>query len=297
MEISVNGNIDHNRMKYGVSKEAFIRCFWMVDYELDEKTAFVTGAARGLGRSISLRYAENGADVVVTDICETPPELSYELSGEEELQETATAVEECGSAALPVQMNVSDAADVRATVERAVEEFHRIDILANNAGIAPVSELVDLSEPTWEKTMAVNLKGMWLTAREVCAHMIERGGGRVINTSSTAGFVAAPGLGHYTAAKHGVLGLTKTLATELAVHDITVNAVCPARIDTDMTTGIDDTIEENIAEIADQSGSDNLLGDILQPEDVSAAFMWLSSDDARFVTGISLPIAAGATAI
>jgi SDR family mycofactocin-dependent oxidoreductase len=270
----------------------------MAEYDFDGRVAFVTGAARGQGRSHALRYAENGADVVCADICETTDESTYELGDETELDETVRKVEERGQSALGVQMDVSDAAEVEAGVERAVSEFGRIDILANNAGVAPVSGLMELDEETWDRALDVNLKGMWLCAKHVGQHMIDRGeGGRIVNTSSTAGMVASPGLGHYTAAKHGVLGLTKTLAMELAQYDITVNAVCPTAVDTPMTGGIVESIGEDMAEVAEQSGPDNVLGEIVQPEDVSAAFMWLSSDDARFVTGIALPVAAGATAI
>ena len=270
----------------------------MVEYDFAEKVAFVTGAARGQGRSHALAYADNGADVVVTDICETTEASKYELASETELAETVELVEERGGEALGLRMDVSQADEVEEVVERAIDEFGRIDILANNAGIAPVSGLMDLDETTWDETLDVDLKGMWLCAKHVGKHMIERGeGGRIVNTSSTAGFVSSPGLGHYTAAKHGVLGLTKTLAMELAPHDITVNAVCPTAVDTPMTGGIVETIGEEMAEIAEQSGPDNVLGEIIQPEDVSAAFMWLSSDDARYVTGIALPVAAGATAI
>ncbi len=270
----------------------------MATYDFDGKTALVTGAARGQGRSHALRYAENGADVVATDVCETADASTYELSGREQLAETVDLAEERGAAAIGLEMDVTDEAEIEAAVETAVAEFGGIDVLANNAGVAPVSGLLDLDEETWDLAVDVNLKGMWLTAKHVGRHMVDRGeGGRIVNTSSTAGFVASPGLGHYTAAKHGVIGLTKTLAVELAPHDVTVNAVCPTAVDTEMTGGIVESIDDDIAAIAEQSGPDNLLDEILQPEDVSAAFMWLSSDDARFVTGVALPVAAGATAL
>ncbi len=270
----------------------------MATYDFDGTTALVTGAARGQGRSHVLRYAENGADVVATDVCDTADASTYELSGREQLEETVALAEERGADAIGLEMDVTDEAEIEAAVETAVAEFGGIDVLANNAGVAPVSGLLELDQETWDLAVDVNLKGMWLTAKHVGRHMIERGeGGRIVNTSSTAGLVASPGLGHYTAAKHGIVGLTKTLAVELAPHDITVNAVCPTAVDTEMTSGIVESIDDDIAEIAEQSGPDNLLDEIIQPEDVSAAFMWLSSDDARFVTGVALPVAAGATAL
>jgi SDR family mycofactocin-dependent oxidoreductase len=268
----------------------------VVTYDFDGRVAFVTGAARGQGRSHALRYAENGADVVATDICETSEASKYELSGREQLEETVELIEERGREGLAIEMDVADEAAVESAVGEALETFGRIDVLANNAGVAPVEGLMELDERTWDLALDVNLKGMWLCAKHVGKHMIERGGGgAIVNTSSTAGLAASPGLGHYTAAKHGVLGLTKTLAAELAPYDVRVNAVCPTAVDTEMTSGIVETIDEDIAAIAEQSGPDNLFTEILQPEDVSAAFLWLSSEDARFVTGVTLPVAAGAT--
>lgn len=270
----------------------------MVEYDFSGTVVLVTGAARGQGRSHALRYAEHGADVIATDVCETDDASTYELADDSDLAETVSRVEDRGADALGMEMDVSEETQVEAGVERALAEFGRIDVLANNAGVAPVSGLLDLAEATWDHTVDVNLKGMWLCAKHVGQHMVERGeGGRIVNTSSTAGLAASPGLGHYSAAKHGVVGLTKNLAAELAPHDVTVNAVCPTAVDTDMTAGIVESIDDDLAEIAERSGPDNLLSDIVQPEDVSAAFLWLSSEDARFVTGVALPVAAGATAV
>ena len=270
----------------------------MVQYDFDGTVAFVTGAARGQGRSHAVAYARHGADVVATDICETPDESTYELSGREQLQETVERCEEAGANAIGVEMDVADEADVISAVDEALDEFGRVDILANNAGIAPVAPLLEMDEATWDKTLDVDLKGMWLCSKHVGQRMVEQGdGGRIVNTSSVAGYKASPGLGHYTAAKHGVIGLTKTLAVELAPHDVTVNAVCPSAVDTAMTQGIVENVDPETAEIAEQSGPDNLLSEILEPEDISAAFMWLSSEDAKFVTVVALPVAAGATAL
>jgi len=269
----------------------------MVDYDFDGRVAFVTGAARGQGRSHATRYAEYGADVVAVDVCETGDESTYELADDDDLAETVAMARERGADAIGVHADVSNEADVKRAVERAREEFGPVDVLANNAGVAPVSALMDLDEETWDRTVDVNLKGMWLCAKHAGRQMVENGGGRIVNTSSTAGLAASPGLGHYTAAKHGVIGLTKTLAVELAPHAVTVNAVCPTAVDTPMTDGIVESIDDDVAEMAGKTGPDNLLGDIVESADVTAAFMWLSSEEARYVTGIALPVAAGATAV
>lgn len=271
----------------------------MVEYDFSGKVAFVTGGGRGQGRSHALAYAEHGAEVVVTDVAEDTGSSSYSAATEDELTETVELIEDRGGNAVGFTMDVTDEEQVVRTVELAIDEFGRIDFLANNAGIAPVSSLLDLDESAWNETIDVDLKGMWLCAKHIGRHMrARRGGGRIVNTSSTAGLFASPGLGHYSAAKHGVIGLTKTLATELAADAVTVNAVCPTAVETPMTTEIVEAMDDDhLAEIASYTQPDSLLGEILTPPDVSAAFMWLSSEDARFVTGIALPVAAGATAV
>ena len=267
----------------------------MVDYDFSGKVAFVTGGARGQGRSHALRYARHGADVVVADVA-AGDESDDETAGT--LEGTVERIEADGGTALGIEMDVSREADVERGVERALDRFGRIDILANNAGIAPVSGLLELDEETWDRTHEVDLKGMWLTSQHVGRHMRDRGdGGRIVNTSSTAGLFASPGLGHYSAAKHGVVGLTKTLAVELSSDDVTVNAVCPTAVDTPMTGEIVEEMTEELGEKAAYTQPDTLFDEILQPDDVSAALMWLSSEDARYVTGIALPVAAGSTAV
>jgi NAD(P)-dependent dehydrogenase (short-subunit alcohol dehydrogenase family) len=269
----------------------------MVDYDFSGRVAFVTGAARGQGQSHALRYARHGASVVATDVVGTTDAPSDD-EPEASLTGTVDAVRDAGGTAIGVELDVADEAAVERAVGRALDEFGRIDFLANNAGVAPVSGLLDLTEEAWNETINVDLMGTWLCAKHVGRHMRAReGGGRIINTSSTAGLFAAPGLGHYSAAKHGVIGLTKTLATELAGDGITVNAVCPTAVHTPMTSDIAERMPDDLAEVATYTQPDTLFGDILQPEDVTAAFMWLSSEDARFVTGIALPVAAGATAV
>ena len=266
------------------------------EYDFSGQVAFVTGAARGQGRSHAVAYAEHGADVVVTDICENLETSDYDLPTRDDLETTARMVEDEGQRALAMEMDVRDEAEVQATVERAVEEFGRIDILANNAGIWNLEYLHEMDEQKWDEMLDTDLKGVWLCSKHVAQHMIERGeGGKIVSTSSTAGHGASYRGGHYTAAKHGVVGLTRSLAIELGEYDINVNCVSPTGIDSPMTDGIIDAHgEEAIAELGEYTGSWNVIDEgPVEPRDVSEAYLWLSSDAARYVTGISLPVDAG----
>ena len=272
----------------------------MPEYDFDGQVAFVTGAGRGQGRSHAQYYARHGADVVLTDICENVGTNPYELSTPDDLEETAGVVEDEGGEALTIQMDVREEDQVQAAVDQALDEFGRIDILANNAGIFNASEATKMDEAMWDEMIDTNLKGAWLCAKHVGQHFIDRGdGGKIVTTSSTAGYVGTPLNAHYVATKHGVRGLTKTLALELAEYDVNVNAVAPTGIDTPMISGYVETYgEETLNEIAEMTGPFNLFGDggMIGPEHISEAYMWLSSDAARYVTGITLPVDAGFTA-
>jgi len=269
----------------------------MPEYDFSGKVAFVTGAAREQGRSHAQHYARHGADVVVTDIGENMGTVPYDLGTTDELEETASLVEDEGQEALAVQMDVREEAQVEAAVEQAVDEFGRIDVLANNAGIATVSDLVEMDEELWDEMLDTNLKGVWLCAKHVGKHFVDRGdGGKIVSTSSIYGKVAGPGSGHYIAAKHGVIGLTKTLALELAEYDVNVNAVCPTGVDTPMIAGVTEAYgEESLETATEMTGPWNVFGDggMIEARDITEAYMWLSSDAARYVTGIALPVDAG----
>ena len=273
----------------------------MPEYDFSDKVAFVTGAAHGQGRSHAQYYAKNGADVVVTDISNNVDSVPYDLGTGEELEETAGIVEDEGGEALTIQMDVREEDQVQAAVEEAVDHFGRIDILANNAGIVTISDAVEMDEELWDEMIDTNLKGVWLASKHVGQHFIDRGdGGKIVSTSSTAGLVGSPGASHYTAAKHGVLGMTKTLALELAEYDVNVNAVCPTVVNTPMVEGMMEAYgEEVLASMGELSGPFNIL-DVEDPgieaSDISEAYMWLSSDAARYVTGIGLPVDAGFSA-
>ncbi|QKY21895.1 mycofactocin-coupled SDR family oxidoreductase (plasmid) [Halolamina sp. CBA1230] len=269
----------------------------MVEYDFSNKVAFVTGAAHGQGRSHAQHYAKHGADVVVTDISRNVETVPYDLGTSEELAETASLVEDEGQEALAIEMDVRDESDVEAAVERAVDQFGKIDILANNAGIASMSDAVEMDEAMWDEMIDTNLKGVWLASKHVGQHFVERGdGGKIVSTASTAGAIGIPGQGHYVAAKHGVVGLTKTLALELAEYDVNVNCIGPTGVDTPMITGVNEAYgEEALGEVTELTGPWNVFGDggMIESKDISEAYMWLSSDAARYVTGVYLPVDAG----
>jgi SDR family mycofactocin-dependent oxidoreductase len=272
----------------------------MPEYDFDGTVAFVTGAAHGQGRSHAQYYAKHGADVVVTDICENIETNPYDLGTSDELEETAQMVEDEGGDALTIEMDVRKEDEVKSAVDEAVEEFGKIDVLANNAGIFNASDMTEMDEAMWDDMIDTNLKGVWLCAKHVGQHFVERGdGGKIVSTSSAAGVVGTPSAGHYVATKHGVLGLTKTLALELAEYDVNVNAVCPTGIGTPMIQGFAEAYgDEMMDEMGAFSGPWSVFPDVdmIEPEDISEAYMWLSSDAARYVTGIGLLVDAGMTA-
>ncbi|MGQ4555475.1 mycofactocin-coupled SDR family oxidoreductase [Halobellus sp. GM3] len=268
----------------------------MVEYDFSGKVAFVTGAAHGQGRSHAQHYAKHGADVVVTDIAGNMDTVPYDLGTSDELDETVSIVEDEGQEALAVQMDVRDESQVEAAVGEALDEFGKIDILANNAGIAHFGDLVEMDEAMWDEMLDTNLKGVWLCSKHVGKHFVERGdGGKIVSTSSIYGLSAGPGSGHYIAAKHGVVGLTKTLALELAEYDVNVNAICPTGVDTPMISGVMEAYGEDVLDdVIATTGPWNLFEEgMIEARDISEAYMWLSSDAARYVTGIALPVDAG----
>jgi SDR family mycofactocin-dependent oxidoreductase len=266
--------------------------------KLEGKVAFITGAARGQGRSHAVRLAQEGADIIAVDICRQIDTVDYPMATPEELDQTVKEVEALDRRIVARQADVRDEAGLKAAFDAGVAELGPVDIVLANAGIAPLS--LHEKHEAWQDVIDVNLTGVFNAVEIAIPSMIERGkGGAIVLTSSTAGIngVGGPtrgGLG-YTASKHGLVGLMRSYANNLAPHSIRVNSVHPAGVRTPMI--VNDVMAQFLA--ADPSMSDatpNALPvDMVEPVDVSNAILWLVSDDARYVTGVTLPVDAGYT--
>jgi SDR family mycofactocin-dependent oxidoreductase len=272
---------------------------------VDGKVAFITGGARGQGRAHAVRLAEEGADIIAIDLCDQIGTVDYPMSTKADLAETARLVEELDRRIMTRQADVRDVGQLEAAVQAGLDEFGKIDIAIANAGILSSAPAWELSVEEWQDMIDINLTGAWKTARAVIPSMIERGeGGAIVLTSSNAGLIAFPNLAHYTSAKHGVTGLMKTLAVELAPHMIRVNSVHPTTVDTPM---VDNPQSYELlmggmkgATRADAEETMKSLNALpipwVEPIDVSNAVLWLVSDEARYVTGMPLQVDAGAAA-
>jgi SDR family mycofactocin-dependent oxidoreductase len=271
---------------------------------VDGKVAFITGAGRGQGRSHALKLAREGADIIALDICEDAVEtVGYELATSDDLDETVAQVEAKGRRAVKGIADVRDLAQVQSVVDAGLAELGRIDIVCANAGIGSWAVAWEMSEQMWKDMIDINLTGVFNAARGALPSMVERGqGGSVVLTSSTCGLIGYLHTAHYTAAKHGVLGLMKVLAQECGPHGIRVNAVCPTTVNTPLV--INDQTFELFAPDVENPGPDdvreafaglNILPDVpwIEPEDVSNAVLFLCSDAAKYITGVALPVDAG----
>ena len=261
---------------------------------LEGKVALVSGAARGQGRSHAVRLAQEGADVIAFDVCSQLGTVPYAMATPEDLAETVKLVEDLDRRIVAREADVRDTAAVQAVVDEGVREFGRLDVVSANAGIVSFSENAwSLTDEQWDEMLAVNLTGVWKTVRAAVPAMIEAGnGGCIVLTSSTAGVKGMAGIGHYVSAKHGVVGLMRTLAVELAPHSIRVNTVHPTGVNTPMV--INDFTAQFTATESGQGNMQNLLPvELVEAVDISNAIVWLASDEARYVTGVSLPVDAG----
>jgi (+)-trans-carveol dehydrogenase len=268
------------------------------------KVALITGAARGQGRSHALRLAEEGADIIALDIAAQVDSVPYQLATPEDLDDTAREIKATGRRVVARQVDVRDGEALAAAVSEGVAELGRLDIVLANAGILSMGPSFELSEQTWSEMIDINLSGAWRTAKAAIPHMIAAGnGGSIVLTSSIAGLIAQPGLAHYVSAKHGLVGLMKTLALELAPLSIRVNSVHPTNVDTDMIQNeptyrifLPDDPSPTREKFAVPATEMNALPiPWIEPVDVTNAVLFLASDEARYVTGVSLPIDAGAS--
>lgn len=264
----------------------------------DGKVAFVTGLARGQGRSHALRLAAEGADIIGVDICADIASVPYRMASREELDETISRVEKLDRRIIAKVADVRDGAAVRSVLDAAVAELGRLDYVVANAGISPMSfkeTTPEEDEAAWNDVIGVNLTGVWHAATAGVPHILAGGrGGAMVFTGSTAALRGMGG-GGYGAAKHGVVGLMRGMANDLAPHNIRVNAVHPTAVNTLMATN--EALQGFLATQVEKGLHlrNALPVDMVEPEDITAAVTFLLSDEARYVTGINFPVDAGFT--
>jgi SDR family mycofactocin-dependent oxidoreductase len=271
---------------------------------LRDKTALITGAARGIGRAQAVRFAEEGADIIAIDVCGPIESVAVPHSTPQDLVETALLVEQAGGRIVTEIVDVRNADELSEAVEHGASRFEGLDIVCATAGITSRGAAVDLSEAAWRTMLDINLTGVWNTCTAAAPHLIGRGAGSVVLVSSIAGLRGLIGVAHYTAAKHGVVGLMRSLAHDLAPHGIRVNCVLPTNVDTPLIQN--DVVRSGFRpdldrpptreEFAAAAARMNLLAvPWVQTVDVANASLFLASEEARYITAISLPVDAGST--
>lgn len=245
--------------------------------DLSNKVALVTGASRGIGRAIALALGRNGARVVVN------------YRGQQAAaDEVVATIEAAGGAALAVQGDVAQAADVERLLKTTLDSYGRVDILVNNAGITRDNLLLRMKDDEWDTVMSTNLRGVYLLTKAVLRPMMKARGGRIINITSVVGLTGNAGQANYAAAKAGLIGFTKSVAREMASRGITANAVAPGYIETDITSGLSDEIKTTVLNSIP-------AGRLGQPEDVAGAVLFLCSEAAAYISGQTLAVDGGMT--
>jgi SDR family mycofactocin-dependent oxidoreductase len=265
---------------------------------MDGKVALITGAARGQGRSHALRLAEEGAEIIAIDICDHIESVPFSMGTADELAETAKMVENLDRRIVTGQADVRDSAQLKAAVEQGVSEFGRLDVVCANAGIASMGMSWELTDEQWQDVIDVNLTGVWRSIKAVMPTLIEQGtGGSIIITSSMAGIMGLAGISHYTATKHGVIGLMRSLVNEVGQYGIRVNCVNPTTVNTDMIQN-DAFYQYCGAASGEEMGAffqslHTLPVPWVEAIDISNAVLFLASDESRYVTGLNLWVDAG----
>ncbi|WP_119696166.1 mycofactocin-coupled SDR family oxidoreductase [Microbacterium halotolerans] len=269
---------------------------------VEGKVAFITGAARGQGRSHAVRLAQEGADIIAVDVCEEIPYNAHTGATEADLAETVRRVEALDRRIIAKKADVRDFAALKAAVDEGVAELGRLDIVSANAGVAGTpNRTEDMPEDEWTTMIDINLSGVWHSVKAAIPHIKAGGnGGSIVLTSSEAGIRGYANMAHYVSAKHGLVGMMRTLAMELAPDSIRVNSIHPTQVDTDMIqnqtiyklfTGKEDATKE---EFAESSGRVIPLPiPWVESIDISNALLFLASDEARYITGVPLPVDAG----
>lgn len=271
---------------------------------LEGKVAFISGGARGQGRSHAVRLAEEGADIITFDICSDVEHVPYAGPTPEDLAETVRQVEALDRRIIAKQADVRDYGALKALADEGMAEFGRIDIVSANAGISgEMAEADVMSEDGWQSMIDINLTGVWHTAKAAIPHLKAGGnGGSIVITSSLAGLKGMGNIAHYVSAKHGLVGLMRTLAIELAPHSIRVNSIHPTQVDTPMIMNeatkklfrpdLENPTDEDFA--ATSQAMNSLPIPWVEPVDISNAVLFLSSEEGRYITGVPLPVDAGA---
>lgn len=269
---------------------------------LDGRVALITGAARGQGRSHALRLAALGADLVLVDVCADLPRIPYDQPTRAELDDTARAAREAGAEVRTVVADVRDAGAMAEAALTAVRELGGIDVVVANAGVIQLKPATEITSLDWAEIVGINLTGVWNTVGPAIAPMIDQGrGGVIVITSSAAGVKGPPHMAHYAASKSGVIGLMRSLASELGPHGIRVNCLAPTTVDTAMVhwpeayamfrPDLDAPGRDDVVDVF--AGLNVLPVPWIEPRDVTDALAFLVSDRARYITGTVLPVDAG----
>ena len=269
---------------------------------VEGKVALITGAGRGQGRSHAVRLAEEGASIIAFDLCAPVASVSYAMATREDLELTGELVRAAGGDVYSAVVDVRDIDTLTREVAVGIEALGGLDIVVTNAGIASYAPGHEISESAWQEMIDINLTGTWHTIKAVVPNLIAAGrGGSIVLTSSAAGLQGTPNLAHYVAAKHGVTGLMRTFANELAPHWVRVNSIHPTQVDTPMI--MNDEIFRMFRPDLESPGRDDII-DVstatnalpvpwVESRDVSNAVLFLASDEARYITGVALPVDAG----
>jgi NAD(P)-dependent dehydrogenase (short-subunit alcohol dehydrogenase family) len=261
--------------------------------EFAGKAALITGGARNIGLAIAKELASRGASVAIADIGHDLETIPYQLSSVDDVDKVIEEISSYGVKTLGLICDVRRESQVQGTIQRVVDSFGRLDILVNNAGVVSLFPMTQLSESAWDEVIDVCLKGTYFCCKHALPHMIERQYGKIVNISSMAGLRGLGLSAHYCAAKHGVIGLTKALAMEVADHNINVNAICPGTVESISLKGLASQIDLSKNAYEHFSEGHLFKDREITPQDIAQAARWLVSEESRCLTGTTMNVDAG----